>query len=434
MGGPANSGEMASLLEYIGIGLLGGLILNVMPCVLPVLTMKLFHVLEHGAGDARARKLHGVAYAAGILTAFLVLAIAVIALRASGERVGWGMQFQHPPFVATMIALIFAFGLNALGVFELNISVHGHHHQGYTASYFNGIFAAVMSTPCSAPFLGTAAAFALGAGAIWWQTLAMFLAIGLGLSSPFLVISFIPSLAKALPRPGPWMETFKSLMGFTLLGAAVWLFGTLQAQVTAAAARDFLAFLLVLAIALWATHHFGGVIYGDARRLTVRLIALGVVLAAGTQTLGLEKPVRQVVAPIAVGAMPASAAERIAWTPFDLKQIGAETKRGRPIFADFTAEWCANCKTNDKLFVDTQPVRDRLRKSGILPMKADLTNNDDALWDEANALGRTGIPIYVLYLPDGTRDLLPEAITTDMLVAHLDAAAKKFPPDRVAGQ
>ncbi len=426
---------MASLLEYIGIGLLGGLILNVMPCVLPVLTMKLFHVLEHGSSDSRARKSHGVAYAAGILTAFLVLAIAVIVLRASGERVGWGMQFQHPPFVATMIGLIFAFGLNALGVFEFNISVHGHHHQGYTASYFNGIFAAVMSTPCSAPFLGTAAAFALGAGAIWWQTLAMFLAIGFGLASPFLLVSFVPSLAKALPRPGPWMETFKSLMGFTLLAAAIWLFGTLQAQVTADSARDFLAFLLVLSIALWGTHHFGGVIYSNARRMTVRLIALGVVIAAGSQTLSLEKATHEAPSPVAAqaGAKSSAAAhpEHIAWSTFDLKQIGAENKRGRPIFADFTAEWCANCKTNDKLFVDTQPVRDRLRTSGILPMKADLTNNDDALWDEANALGRTGIPIYVLYLPDGTKDLLPEAITTDMLVAHLDAAAKKFPADRV---
>ncbi len=426
---------MSSLLEYIGIGLLGGLILNVMPCVLPVLTMKLFHVLEHGSSDARARKLHGVAYAAGILTAFLVLAVAIIVLRASGERVGWGMQFQHPPFVATMIALIFAFGLNALGVFEFNVSVHGHHHQGYTASYFNGIFAAVMSTPCSAPFLGTAAAFALGAGAIWWQTLAMFLAIGLGLASPFLLVSFIPSLAKALPRPGPWMETFKSLMGFTLLAAAIWLFGTLQAQVTQASSRDFLVFLLVLAIALWGTHHFGGVIYGNAQRFAVRLIALGVVLGAGTQTLSLEANKRETAAPTtAQSGKPAASAEHIAWTPFDLKLIGVETKRGRPVLADFTAEWCANCKTNDKLFVDTQPVRDRLRTSGILPMKADLTNNDDALWDEANALGRTGIPIYVLYLPDGTHDLLPEAITTDMLVAHIDAAAKKFPPERVARQ
>ena len=382
---------MASLLEYIGIGLLGGLILNVMPCVLPVLTMKLFHVLEHGSNDARARKMHGVAYAAGILTAFLVLAI----------------------------ALIFAFGLNALGVFEFNISVHGHHHQGYTASYFNGIFAAVMSTPCSAPFLGTAAAFALGAGAIWWQTLAMFLAIGLGLASPFLLVSFVPSLAKALPRPGQWMETFKSLMGFTLLAAAVWLFGTLQAQVTADSARDFLAFLLVLAIALWGTHHFGGVIYGNARRAFVRVVALGLVVAAGTQTLSLEQA-KHAIAP-AHGAGSAQAVAQAAdghipWTAFDLAQIGVENKRGRPIF------------------VDTQIVRDRLKTSGILPMKADLTNNDDALWDEANALGRTGIPIYVLYLPDGTRDLLPEAITTDMLVTHLEAAAKKFPPEHVAKQ
>ena len=232
------------------------------------------------------------------------------------------------------------------------------------------------------------------------------------------------------------METFKSLMGFTLIAAAIWLFGTLQAQVTAESARDFLGFLLVLSIALWATHQFGGVIYSNMRRMTVRLIALAAVVAAGTQMLELEKsvkaaPTAMTAAQTAKGAA-AAANDHIAWSPFDLAQIRSETKRGRPVLADFTAEWCANCKTNDKLFVDTQPVRDRLRTSGILPMKADLTNNDDALWDEANALGRTGIPIYVLYLPDGTHDLLPEAITTEMLVAHLDAAAKKFPPEHVA--
>lgn len=433
-----------TLFANIGLGFLGGLILNVMPCVLPVLTMKVFHILDQGQGGSRARRLHGVAYAAGILTAFLVLAGIVIVLRASGERVGWGMQFQHPPFVATMLALVFAFGLNALGVFEFTVSVHGHHQQGYAASYFNGIFAAVMSTPCTAPFLGSAAFFALGAGTAWWQTLAMFSAIGFGLASPFLLISFVPALAKMLPKPGPWMETVKSLMGFTLLGAAVWLFGVLQNQVTHESARDFLIFLLILSIALWGTHHFGGVIYSTRRRMTVRVAAAALVLLAGQQTLSFEKPAKSapVVAGGAVGAAPGTALaaskpggdDHIAWAPFDAARVAAENHRGRPVFMDYTADWCANCKTNERLFIETQTVRDRLKQTGILAMKADMTNEDDTIQAWLDKLGRSGIPAYVIYLPDGSRDLLPEAINTQMLTSALDAAAKKFPPESVARQ
>ena len=429
---------MSTLLEYVGVGLLGGLILNVMPCVLPVLTMKVFHLIEHGGTDARPRKIHGLAYAGGVLTAFVSLALLVIALRASGERVGWGMQFQHPPFVASLIALVFAFGLNALGVFEFSISVRGHQHQGYSASYFNGIFAAIMSTPCSAPFLGSAAAFALGAGAVWWETLAMFTAIGLGLASPFVLVSFVPSIGKLLPRPGTWMETFKSLMGFTLVGAALWLFGTLQAQITPDAARDFLTFLLVLSIALWATEKFGGVIYSTARRMTVRGVALLVVVVAGKFTLSLEKPAKPVEIPVAAAAPASTGAtaaapkpvvnDHIAWAPFSASRVAEENQRGRPVFMDYTANWCANCKANERLFIETQAVRDHLATSGVLAMKADMTNEDDTIQAWLDKLGRSGIPAYVIYMPDGTRNLLPEAINTEMLVAALDDAAKRFPP------
>lgn len=433
---------MIEILQQIGFGLLGGLILNVMPCVLPVLTMKVFNLVEHskvtdGSSD-HTRRLHGLAYTAGVLLMFVSLALVVIALKAAGDRVGWGMQFQNPQFVAGMIALIFVFGLNALGVFEWNLSLNGRPgRQGYGASVVNGLFAAIMSTPCSAPFLGTAATFALGSDAPWWRTLAMFTSIGVGLASPFLLISMVPAIGRRLPRPGPWMETFKQLMGFSLLAAAVWLYSTLQAQVSRSAATDFLWFLLLLSVVVWGIHHFGGVLYSTARRTTVRVIALALLVGGGAGGLLHFEPAAQgsaEAAPHGEGCLSTDTVckDHIAWLSFDAKRVAAERKAGRPVFMDYTAEWCANCKTNEKVFIETQKVRDALVASGVLPMKADLTNDNDEIQAWLDKLGRSGIPAYVIYMPDGTQDLLPEAITTEMLVERLGKAAARFPPKQVA--
>ncbi len=439
----ANGKMTTELLLNLGFALLGGVILNVMPCVLPVLTMKVFHLMEHNNGDAKARHRHGLAYAAGVLTTFLILAALVVGLRASGERVGWGMQFQHPPFVATMVALIFAFGLNSLGVFEWNLSLSGRpKHQGYAASYFNGIFAAVMSTPCSAPFLGSAALFALGSGAQWYETVALFTMIGIGLALPFLLVSYIPGVGKLLPRPGPWMEVFKSLMGFTLLAAAIWLYGVLQAQIARDAATLFLAFLLVLAIALWSIHHFGGVLYGTARRVGVRTVAIGVTALAGNYMISFEKPAQPKIATAALAAAagaqaPAAAKGRepvvvnghLVWTDFDPARIEVERKKKRPVFVDYTADWCANCKTNERVSIETDQVRKAFETSGVLPMKADWTNQDDTIGDWLNKLGRSGIPAYAIYMPDGSFDLLPEGLVgAEVIAKALTNAAAKYPP------
>ncbi len=432
---------MLELLGNLGYGLLGGLVLNVMPCVLPVLTMKVYHVVEHArqgeAGAVRARHLHGLAYAGGVLASFALLASVVVALKAAGSSLAWGMQFQHPPFVAGMAALIFSFGLNALGVFEWSVSMSGRpQHQGYVGSFVGGILSAVMSTPCSAPFLGTAASFMLAEATPWWETFATFLSIGLGLASPFLAISFVPKLSGLLPRPGPWMETFKQLMGFTLIATTIWLLGALQAQVTPDALHDFIWFLLVLSMALWSVHQFGGILYGAVRRYTVRGIALGVTVAAGMGLVHFEKQQRN-----AAGAQVADAAckpadvvckDKIVWAGFDPRRVATENTAGRPVFVDYTAEWCANCKANEKLFLETKPVREALVTTGVLPMKADFTNEDEIIQTWLDKLGRKAVPAYVIYLPDGSFDLMPEAITTQMVVDRLAAAAKKFPPKTVA--
>lgn len=426
-----------SILYYTGAAFLGGVILNVMPCVMPVLTMKVFHVIEKAKEDPKVNRRHGLAYTAGIMVMFWAFAAIIIALRASGDRMGWGMQFQSPVFVAVLTALMVAFGLNALGVFELTVGMGDvETGEGYWGSFINGILASIMSTPCSAPFLGAAASFALGTGATAWQTMLMFTFIGLGLAFPFLVISYVPAVGKRLPRPGAWMETFKQLMGFTLLGAGVWLLGTLQVQITKDGVQMFLAFLLVMSMALWAQQHFGGLEHSNLRRRVVQALALGATVAGAYFLVDLT-PLVEDAQPVAEantadGVRPAVKDGKINWAAFNPKAVDESLKRGQPVFMDYTADWCANCKTNEKLFIETETIRGDLQRTQILPMKADFTKEDETIEEWMDKLGRSGLPVYVVYYPDGTTDLLPEVITTEMLSSALTKASTKFPPDKFA--
>ncbi len=428
-----------SLIYYIGAAFVGGIILNAMPCVLPVLTMKVFHLIENSAEEPRVTRNHGLAYSFGIMTTFWGLAAVIIALRSAGTKMGWGMQFQNPIFVATLTAMMVVFGLNALGVFEINVGVSGDQESaGYTASFMNGIFASIMSTPCSAPFLGFAAAFALGSGAVWWQTLLMFSFIGAGLSAPFLLISFVPAVSKILPRPGAWMETFKQLMGFTLLGASVWLFGALQSQIGHDKGSDFLAFLVALSVAFWAIGRFGAIHFETRRRVIVHALAAALAVGSGFLFINLKRGKKTTAALSAVAKKELTSNDRpavtpegkINWAAFDPKAVQTSLDRGQPVFMDYTADWCLNCKTNEKLFIEVKKIHEDLAATKILPMKADFTNEDEVIEEWMSKLGREAIPIYVVYYPDGSHDLLPESITTSMLSTALYKAAKKFPASK----
>jgi thiol:disulfide interchange protein len=426
---------MDNIAVLLASAFIGGVILNVMPCVLPVLTMKVFHVIEKAKEDPSVNRKHGLAYTAGIVAMFWVLAVVVIALKASGERMGWGMQFQNPAFVAVLIAIMVGFGLNALGVFEITVGMGDvETGEGYFGSFVNGVLASIMSTPCSAPFLGPAAAFAFLSGSPL-EIASIFTLIGLGLAFPFLLISFVPAIGRVLPKPGPWMETFKQLMGFTLLAAALWFMGALQAQLTKDGLQMFLGFLLVMSVALWGMQRFGGFEHSNLRRRLVRLSAVLLTAAGAYFMVDLTPPKK----PIAIAsADPARAAAaraavidgQINWAPFDLKMVKASLDRGQPVFMDYTAEWCANCKTNEKLFIETKKIRADLTATNILPMKADYTSEDETIEEWMEKLGRAAIPIYVIYYPDGSYDLLPEVITTAMLSSALHKASSKYPPDK----
>lgn len=418
-----------SFIELVLFGFIGGIVLNVMPCVLPVLTLKAFHVVDTLRTDPTGAKLHGIAYAVGTTLTFSLFGVIVILLRESGKTLGWGMQFQHPPFVAALVVAIFVFGLNALGVFEITIGVRGgHDSKGLLGSLTNGVLAAVMSTPCTAPFLGSAAAFAMGTGAENWQTLALFVVIGLGLASPFTALSFAPGLIKLLPKPGMWMEHFKKLMGFTLLATSVWLFGTLQRQLTPSSANMMLFFLLVLGIALWAIQNFGNAYHPAGRRWAVRVASLGLVVGFFAAFVQFEKPVvakpEVLTADADAEARPAVKDGKINWADFAPAAVEAARARKQAVLVDYTADWCASCKTLEAAAIEKQAVRETLVEAGILPMKADWTNEDETIEKWLEQVGRNAIPTVVIYKPDGSYHLMPELFTEGDLVEALELHGK----------
>jgi thiol:disulfide interchange protein DsbD len=328
------------LMNTLTLAFLGGVILNVMPCVLPVLTLKVFHVIEHQDLDARANKIHGLAYALGILLTFAAFAAVIVGLKMAGERVFWGVTvFKHPPVIASLCILMLVFGLNALGVFEFSVSVNSENSDGYKGSFVNGIIATLMALPCSAPILASATGYAVAADTAAWITVLIFLFIGLGLAFPFLLISFVPATGKILPRPGAWMETFKHVMGFTLLAAAVWLYGVLVSTVTSSSATWFLALLLMIGISLWAINRFGGLQYSRVRRLGVRGLSVLAAVAFAFFFVTLDKPVTASEQEgFVLDAEPVKDGH-IQWIDYTPNYVAITQKQRRPIFVDFTADW-----------------------------------------------------------------------------------------------
>lgn len=415
---PVTSGGTAAsdgrgLLAMLGVALLGGLILNLMPCVLPVLSLKLLSVVRHGDRPPAAVRAGFLASAAGILASFLVLAAAMIGLKAAGASVGWGIQFQQPLFLVFMVVLVTLFAANLWGVFEVPLPravadrLGGREGQGLGGQFATGAFATLLATPCSAPFLGTAVGFALSRGAL--EILAVFAALGVGLALPYLLVAAVPRLARLLPRPGRWMGALRRLLGAALALTAAWLLSVMAVQVGTGTAAMVAVLMVALVLALWLGRRLGeGMRWaGAGTAAALALVAFGVPM----------------VFQPAADAAPAESATR--WVPFDESLIRGEVAAGRVVFVDVTAEWCITCLANKKLVINRGGVARRLDDpaAGIVAMRADWTRPDERIAQYLAAHGRYGIPFNIVYGPSAPAGIpLPELLSETSVLEALERA------------
>ncbi|MEL6704327.1 MAG: protein-disulfide reductase DsbD domain-containing protein [Bacteroidota bacterium] len=408
-----------NLLFALGFALLGGLLLNLMPCVFPILSIKVLGFAQHGgsADGTQTMRRNGWLFGAGVLVSFWVLAGVLLALRAGGEALGWGFQLQSPLFVAAMALLFFALALNLLGVFEFGLGVQskaGRLDQGEGASgaFFSGVLATLVATPCTAPFtMGPALGWALGQPAT--STLAVFSALGLGMALPYVALSHAPRLLGRLPRPGPWMETFKQALAFPLFATVVWLVWVFSLQVGPNGVALFLGAATALGLAAW--------LYGRWQHAygTVRLVTRGLALAALVAVVALTLRGAEASGASSSGVV-RGAADDVDWGTFSPQRVAAINDEGRAAFVDFTATWCITCQVNKQVALRTQTVADAFDAHGVTPLTADWTNRDPVIAAELARFGRSSVPLYVLYPPDGEPVLLPEVLTPGVVLDALD--------------
>lgn len=409
--------DSATFLTLLGIALLGGLVLNLMPCVLPVLSLKILSVVGHGGGDRRDVRRGFLASAAGILVSFLVLAVAAIGLRDAGVAVGWGMQFQQPIFLAVMLVIVALFAYSLFGLFEIRLpgaisdvaaSAGGPGPSKSLRSHFlTGAFATLLATPCSAPFVGTALGFALSRGSL--EIISIFAAMGIGLALPYLLIALFPKIATRLPRPGRWMAWVTRVLGLALVATAIWLATVLAGQIGWEAAGGIVAFAALIG-AVFAVRRFVP---------EARIGKHAGYLAAG---LAIAAVVSAVFAPQVARI---STADGLAWTPFDRDAIPDLVADGKTVFVDVTADWCLTCIYNKTAVLEQNPVRAALTADeSVVAMIADWTNPDPAIADYLASFGRYGIPFNVVYGPDAPAGIaLPELLTESAVLTAIAAAS-----------
>lgn len=401
--------------------LLGGLILNLMPCVFPILAMKAASLAGHAHEGATARK-QGLAFGAGVVASFLVLAGALIALQAAGAAVGWGFQLQSPPVVAGLALLMLAVALNLSGVFEVGLSLQNTGsglagRGGVAGAFFTGVLAVVVAAPCTAPFMAPALGWALTQTPA--AALSVFLALGVGFALPFVAVAFAPGLLARLPKPGPWMDAFKKALAFPMYGAAAWLVWVLTQQAGADGLARILAAAVVLAAALWLA--------GAAQR---RRLAGGrsLPLAAAAGALALVALVAAIVPRYALatpGAAPSGATAAVPYEPWSPERVAALQAEGRPVFVNFTAAWCVSCQVNDRVAISRDGVAKAMAAQNIAYLKADWTQKDAVIAAELARHGRAGVPLYLVYgAQGGAPRILPNILTEGTVIKALEAAAR----------
>jgi len=419
--GSAPAAPSVGILLALVLALAGGILLNLMPCVFPVLSLKIMALVRQaGAGRGEALR-HALWYAAGVLVSFWAIAGVLAALRAGGTLLGLGFQFQEPAMAAAAAVVFFLLGLNLFGVFEVGSGLGGlgaaaRSWGGRLGSFASGLFTTVVATPCSAPFLGTALGYAVAQPPA--VSLAVFTALGLGLALPFVLLSAWPGLAARMPKPGRWMETLRNLLGFPLMATVVWMAWLVSVQAGTGTVVNLLWALLAAGAGAWVWGRWGRL--DGSRRARTAAASAAILLAMGGLALA-----------VATASTAASAAKahgvvvdpmQDGWEPWSPEGQAEALAEGRTVFVDFTARWCLTCQLNETTTLSDRRVRDGFRGSGAVLMKADWTDRDDAIASALSGLGRAGVPLYALYVKGSDRPvLLPELLTPGVL---LDALRK----------
>ncbi len=430
-GGQAAAGSAGSLtlLFALAFGLVGGLILNLMPCVFPVIGLKVLGFARHARSHRRETTHGALAFAAGVLVSFWVLAALLLALRAAGEAAGWGFQLQSPPFVALMALLFVLIGLNFAGVFEIGAGMTRlggvdplASGQGSLARAFgSGALAVLVATPCTAPFMGSALGYTLGRPA--FEVLLVFTAIAFGMALPYLMLGLFPRALAWLPRPGRWMESFKQFLAFPMFATVAWLAWVLGQQAGLDAVLALAVGAVLLALAAWLYGRFVQSAAGTHRMLAAVLaivsLAAGLWLAWPGESSRGAPGASTAYGP---GGQPGGVRSADAWEPWSAARVAAAVGAGQPVFVDFTAAWCVSCQANKALVLSRDPVVAEMRRRKVLQLRADWTNRDPAITNELARHGRNGVPLYLVYVPgESAPRVLPEILTSAVVMDALRA-------------
>jgi thiol:disulfide interchange protein len=389
------------LTAAIALALVGGLILNLMPCVFPVISLKVLGFAQQAHGKLAIIRMHGLVFAAGVVLSFVALAGVVLALRAGGEELGWGFQLQSPAVVTALAILFFLLTLNIAGLFEVSKLVPSgvaafEARNPYVNSFLSGVLAVVIASPCTAPFMGAALGFALAQPVA--EALIIFVALGLGMALPYLLLAWYPAWLKRLPKPGPWMVWLKQLLAIPLAATVIWLGWVLAQQQSGVDAFARLLFvLLLLTVGVWCVQQH------LMPRSVSRALALAAVLVAGW----VAWPLMDDAAP-AANAKPSVIGD---WQPYSRVRLDELVNSGQPVFVDFTAAWCVSCQANKKLVLEREDAITAFAEKKVVLLRADWTRRDPEITAALAEFGRRGVPVYALYRPGKSTLVLPEILT-----------------------
>lgn len=409
--------DFPGIARVAGLAFIGGMILNLMPCVFPVLFIKGLSLLQSSQQERHQLRAHGWVYTLGILVSFWIVVALLLILRAGGHQLGWGFQFQSPVFIGIIALLLFFLGLSLAGMFEIGLSLTSKGsglamQHGYAGSFFAGVLAMVVATPCTAPFMGAALGYALAHSAL--VSFVVFTALALGLAAPYLFLTFNPAWTKLLPRPGAWMEVLKQATSIPIFATVIWLVWLFAESAGTNALFYLLSAFLLLAIAGWILGRW------PARLIATTAATFVLILAVALPVLGARKGG-------VASAHANTTAAKSQWEPFSPAQLEKYRAQGRPVFIDFTADWCLSCQVNERVILNRADVQQKLRDGGFVLVRADWTNADPAITQTLNSLGRSGVPTYAIYsgTAQDSPQVLPEVLTPGVVLNAIDRAQQK---------